>query len=152
MSIGPVEYILIGFPGNNFHGEIAPALARLIENGTVRIIDLVFIGKDPEGNVVTIEFDQLEELAPFAALEGEAGGLVSEEDVAYAGGRARAQLVGPADRVGGHLGDRARRGGLERRRSGARRSQDPPRAGRGGHGRAQRGRLTDDYRKGDLRS
>jgi Family of unknown function (DUF6325) len=84
VSIGPVEYILIGFPGNNFHGEIAPALARLIENGTVRIIDLVFIGKDTEGNVVTIEFDQLEELAPFAALEGEAGGLVSEEDVAYA--------------------------------------------------------------------
>jgi hypothetical protein len=84
VSIGPVEYILIGFPGNNFHGEIAPALARLIENGTVRILDLVFIGKDTEGNVVSIEFDQLEELAPFAALEGEAGGLVTEEDVAYA--------------------------------------------------------------------
>jgi hypothetical protein len=84
VSIGPVEYILIGFPGNNFHGEIAPALARLIKNGTVRIIDLVFIGKDTEGNVVTIEFDQLEELAPFADLEGEAGGLVTEEDVAYA--------------------------------------------------------------------
>jgi hypothetical protein len=84
VSIGPVEYILIGFPGNNFHGEIAPALARLIKNGTVRIIDLVFIGKDSEGNAVTIEFDQLEELAPFAELDGEVGGLISEEDVAYA--------------------------------------------------------------------
>ena len=84
MSIGPVEYILIGFPGNNFHGEIAPALARLIDSGTVRIIDLVFISKDAEGDILTLEFDQLEELAPFAALEGEAGGLVTEEDVAYA--------------------------------------------------------------------
>jgi translation initiation factor IF-2 len=85
VSIGPVEYILLGFPGNNFHGEIAPALARLIENGTVRIIDLVFISKDQDGDVLAIEFDQLEELAPYASLQGEAGGLVSEEDIAYAG-------------------------------------------------------------------
>lgn len=84
MSIGPVEYILIGFPGNHFKGEIAPAIARLIENRTVRIIDLVFIGKDDNGNIAVFEFDQLDELAPFAALQGEAGGLVSDEDVAYA--------------------------------------------------------------------
>lgn len=84
MSIGPVEYILIGFPGNHFKGEIAPAIARLIESRTIRIIDLVFIGKDNDGNVAVFEFDQLDELAPFAALQGEAGGLVSDEDVAYA--------------------------------------------------------------------
>jgi Family of unknown function (DUF6325) len=85
VSIGPVEYILIGFPGNQFKGEIAPALGRLIENGTVRIIDLVFVGKDADGNVTAFEFDQLEELAPFASLHGEAGGLVNDEDIAYAG-------------------------------------------------------------------
>jgi hypothetical protein len=84
MSIGPVEYILISFPGNEFKGEIAPALGRLIGNGTVRIIDLVFVSKDQYGNVTTFEFDQLEELASFAELEGEAGGLISEEDVNYA--------------------------------------------------------------------
>jgi hypothetical protein len=84
VTIGPVEYILIGFPGNKFSGEIAPALGRLIENEIVRIIDLVFIGKDAEGNVTAFEFDQLEEFAPFAALQGEAGGLLSDEDVAYA--------------------------------------------------------------------
>lgn len=61
-----------------------PALARLIDSNTVRIIDLVFIGKDADGNVVMFEFDQLDELAPFAELQGEAGGFVSEEDVAYA--------------------------------------------------------------------
>lgn len=84
MSIGPVEYILISFPGNEFTGEIAPALGRLIENETVRIVDLVFVSKDREGNVTVLEFDQLEELAPFAALQGEAGGLLGDEDVAYA--------------------------------------------------------------------
>jgi hypothetical protein len=84
VSIGPVEYIILGFPGNQFKGEIAPALGRLIENQTVRIIDLVFIGKDSEGNVTAFEFDQLDELAPFAALQGEAGGLLNEEDIAHA--------------------------------------------------------------------
>lgn len=86
MSIGPVEYLLIGFPGNKFTGEIAPALGRLIGNGTVRIIDLVFVSKDAYGNVATFEFDQLEELAPFAKLQGEAGGLLSQNDIDYAAG------------------------------------------------------------------
>jgi Family of unknown function (DUF6325) len=84
VSIGPVEYIIIGFPGNNFKGDIVPALAKLIDSETVRIIDLVFILKDPDGNVTTFEFDQLEELSPYATLQGEVGGLVNQEDIAYA--------------------------------------------------------------------
>jgi Family of unknown function (DUF6325) len=84
MDIGPVEYLVIGFPGNEFKGEIAPALGRLIGSGTVRIIDLVFISKGPQGEVVTFEFDELESLAPFAALDGEAGGLVGPEDIEHA--------------------------------------------------------------------
>ena len=84
MGVGPVEYIILGFPGNHFKNEIVPALAKLIDSGTVRIIDLVFILKDDGGNVTTFEFDQLEELAPFSALEGEVSGLVTQEDIDYA--------------------------------------------------------------------
>ena len=82
MTIGPAEYILIEFPGNRFTGEIVPALGRLIENKTVRIIDLVFINKGADGTATTLEFDQLDELAPFAALDGEAGGVLSKDDIA----------------------------------------------------------------------
>ncbi len=84
MRIGPVEYIIIQFPGGHVQGEIVPALAKLIENETVRIIDLVFVLKDADGKVTTFEFDQLDELAPFATLAGEVGGLVNEEDIEYA--------------------------------------------------------------------
>ncbi len=84
MGIGPVEYIIIGFPGGHFRAEIVPALAKLIENETVRIIDLVFVLKDDDGKVTTYEFDQLDELAPFATLAGEVGGIVNAEDVEYA--------------------------------------------------------------------
>ncbi len=84
MPIGPVEYIIIEFPGNQFHGDIVPAIAKLIENETVRIIDLIFIMKDPDGRVTTYEYDQLDELAPFASLHGELSDLVNQEDVDYA--------------------------------------------------------------------
>jgi len=83
-SIGPVEYIVIGFPDNKFTGEVAPALAKLIESGMIRIIDLTFITKDIDGNVAVLEFDAVEELAAFAGVEGEIGGIISEEDIAHA--------------------------------------------------------------------
>jgi hypothetical protein len=83
MAIGPVEYIIVGFPGNDFTGDIAPALAKLIESKTIRLLDLLFIGKGPDGNVLVIEYDELEELAAFAGLEGEVGGIISDEDVAH---------------------------------------------------------------------
>ena len=46
MTIGPVEYAVFAFPGNRFTGEIAPALAELVDAGTIRIIDIAFVIKD----------------------------------------------------------------------------------------------------------
>jgi len=84
MAIGPVEYILIGFPGNKFNGEIAPELAKLIDGGTIRILDLVFIMKDADGNVEALDFEDHDDVALFHALDGEVGGMISEEDIEYA--------------------------------------------------------------------
>jgi hypothetical protein len=50
--LGPVDYVLVRFPGNRFSGEIAPELANLERNGIIRIIDLVFVVKDKDGVVV----------------------------------------------------------------------------------------------------
>jgi hypothetical protein len=84
MSIGPVEYIILGFPGNNFTGRIVPELAKLIDGGLIRIIDLTFITKDAAGNVGVVEYDAIEELAAFAGLDAEVGGILTDEDVAHA--------------------------------------------------------------------
>jgi hypothetical protein len=43
-EIGPVDYAIVAFPGNRFRGEVAPALADLVESGTIRIIDVTFVG------------------------------------------------------------------------------------------------------------
>jgi Family of unknown function (DUF6325) len=63
---------------------VSRSTSKLIESGTVRIIDLVFVLKDTDGKVTTFEFDQLEELAAFGTLAGEVGGFVNLEDIDYA--------------------------------------------------------------------
>src|SRR5271169_2671743 len=84
MTIGPIEYIIVGFPGNKFTGEIAPELIALVESGTIRILDLIFIGKDADGSVVSFEIDELDTLAGFEGLDADVGGLISPEDIEYA--------------------------------------------------------------------
>ena len=84
MALGPVEYIILGFPGNQFNGEIAPELRKLVESGTIRVLDLVFIMKDADGNVEAVELEDHDDVALFNALEGEVGGLISTEDIEYA--------------------------------------------------------------------
>jgi len=87
MSIGPVEYLIVAFPGNQFKGEIVPALAELVESGTIRIIDLAFVMKDADGAVVTAEMGDLDSdvFKAFDALSPEGLGLLNEEDLAAAG-------------------------------------------------------------------
>jgi hypothetical protein len=84
---GPVDYLIVAFPGNEFRGEIAPALADLVDAGTIRIIDLAFVGKSAEGEVVAFE---LTDLAPeiregFEKAGVEVNGLFNEDDLMAAG-------------------------------------------------------------------
>ena len=84
MSIGPVEYVILGFPDNKFTGQIAPELMKLVDGDLINIIDLTFISKDAEGTVTVVEFDAVEELAAWAGLDAEIGGILTDEDVAHA--------------------------------------------------------------------
>lgn len=86
MPLGPVEYILIAFPGNRFNGQIVPALRELVDGGIIHIIDLLFIKKDAEGNLLVVELENAEddEGAPFGELEGEIDDLLSMEDIELA--------------------------------------------------------------------
>jgi uncharacterized membrane protein len=86
-EIGPVEYMVVDFPGNKFKGEIAPALAELVKSGTVRIIDLAFVAKDGDGNVAAMELEDLESQTgqAFQALEAEIGELVNQDDLMAVG-------------------------------------------------------------------
>jgi uncharacterized membrane protein len=59
VALGPIEMLVVKFPGNKFSGEIIPALGELVENGTVRIVDLLFAVKNKDGEVTVLEFGDL---------------------------------------------------------------------------------------------
>ena len=87
MSVGPIEYLVVAFPGNKFKGEIIPALAELVESNTIRILDLVLILKDEEGNVAAIELADLDpedEAAAMSDISEVDAGLLNEDDIALA--------------------------------------------------------------------
>jgi uncharacterized protein DUF6325 len=83
MGIGPVQYMVVAFPGNKFKGEIAPALEELVQSGTIRIIDLAFVLKDSDGSMTGIELEDVgsDVFQAFESLTAERGGFVSEEDL-----------------------------------------------------------------------
>lgn len=85
-SMGPVEYVVIAFSGNRFKGEIVPAVAELVDNGLVRILDVAFIKKDAAGNTTMFEYDTLDDVLAFgfADVDGEAGGVLNDEDLELA--------------------------------------------------------------------
>ena len=86
-STGSVEIVVIEFPGSKFTGEIAPALAELVNDGIVTIIDLVFVTKDEDGTVASVELADIEEeiANAFDGVDGEVSGLLSDEDLQTAG-------------------------------------------------------------------
>jgi hypothetical protein len=82
-EIGPVEYLAVAFPGNKFTGNITPALKELVDAGTIRIIDLAFVSKDADGNVLAMELEEMDSEAgkAFQTLQHEVGDLVNEADL-----------------------------------------------------------------------
>lgn len=86
-EIGPVEYLIVAFPGNRFNGKIGPALADLVQAGTIRIIDIAFVGKDENGEVDAFEITDLDPEVQEAldSLGAEATGLFNEDDLIAAG-------------------------------------------------------------------
>jgi uncharacterized membrane protein len=85
MSYGPVEYVVLKFPGNQFSGEIAPALHELVNTGTVRIIDLLFAIKDADGTVGVFELNGMGDsvTAIFEPVDATADELLSESDAQH---------------------------------------------------------------------
>jgi len=74
----------IGFPGNEFNGEILPELERLVEANTISIIDGLFLQKGEDGEVKFFELEDVgadEGVARLAALLDQVEGLISDEDV-----------------------------------------------------------------------
>jgi hypothetical protein len=92
MSVGPVEVTVIKFPGNQFKGEIIPELVQLIETGTIRVIDLIFLWTDENGELTVKELEELEDedRSAYDAVVSDKTDLLSADDT-----KEIAELIGP---------------------------------------------------------
>jgi uncharacterized protein DUF6325 len=81
--LGPVDWIVVEFPGSKFNGEIAPALADLVERDLIRVLDLLVLKKDDDGTLEAFELSDLDEseMGEIVSMESELAMLLSEDDV-----------------------------------------------------------------------
>ena len=82
-ELGPIDWIVVEFPGSRFNGEIAPVLADLVNRDLIRILDLLVLKKDSEGTLEAFELGDLDdtELGALRSHEEELAMLLSEDDV-----------------------------------------------------------------------
>jgi hypothetical protein len=82
-ELGPVDWIVVEFPGSKFNGQIAPALLDLVERDLVRVLDLLVLKKDADGSLEAFELSDLDEgeIGGLREYESELAMLLSEEDV-----------------------------------------------------------------------
>jgi len=80
----PVDYLVVEFPAgtSNFTGEIAEEIVRLVDAGTIRVIDMIVIAKEEDGSIDAVEISDTDDLGPLAAVEAGLAGLLAEDDVA----------------------------------------------------------------------
>lgn len=86
-QFGPVDVQVVAFPGSNFTGAIAPALRKVVEKGTINIVDLAFITKGDDGTVAILELSDLStetKLELAEAIEGVLD-LLNDDDLALIG-------------------------------------------------------------------
>jgi uncharacterized membrane protein len=84
MTFGPIDLIALEFPGNRFRGEILPDLFELADKEIIRIIDLVTITKDQDGQVTVRELRELDpgHIEMFNPLKAEVNQMITESDIA----------------------------------------------------------------------
>ena len=82
-EIGPVDYLVVEFPGNKMTGEGLPLLVDLHDRGIIRILDLVFVSKDLDGTVSGLAISDFDAdgTLDLAVFEGVRSGLIGEDDV-----------------------------------------------------------------------
>jgi hypothetical protein len=87
-QMGPIDYLVVEFPGSRMTGEGLPLLVDLVDRGIIRILDLMFVKKDLDGSMKGMAITDLDHdgTLDLAVFEGASSGLLDDDDIADAGG------------------------------------------------------------------
>ena len=82
-ELGPVDYVVVEFPAGaqNFTGEMAAELLKLVDAGTIRVVDVLILDKNEDGSVDVTELSDVEQLGELASVEAELAELLAADDV-----------------------------------------------------------------------
>jgi len=81
-EMGPIDYVVLEWPGRQPSGEVAPLLVDLVDKGIIRILDIAFMVKDEDGTVAAIDLAAADGGgAGFSEFEGASTGLLGDEDL-----------------------------------------------------------------------
>ncbi|MFF1392989.1 DUF6325 family protein [Streptomyces sp. NPDC058287] len=82
-ELGPIDYLVVEFPGNRMTGEGLPLLVDLVDRGLIRILDLTFVRKEEDGSVSGLEIADLtgDGELDLAVFEGASSGLLGQDDI-----------------------------------------------------------------------
>ncbi len=82
-ELGPIDYVVVEFPAGakNFTGEMAAELLKLVDAGTIRIVDVLILDKNEDGSVDATELSDIEQLGELEAIEAELAELLAADDV-----------------------------------------------------------------------
>ena len=81
-EMGPIDYVVLEWPGRQPRGEVAPMIIDLVDRGLIRVLDVALMFKGEDGSVAAIDLAELEgEGAQFNDFEGASSGLLSQEDL-----------------------------------------------------------------------
>jgi hypothetical protein len=94
-EMGPIDYVVLEWPHDLTPTGLADHIVALVDRGIIRVLDIAFIAKDTDGNVIALDVSEDEAYAPF---EGASSGILADEDLEDAGealepGTAAAVLV-----------------------------------------------------------
>lgn len=110
-----VQYVVVVVPNQGALATVVPAVAELVQTGEIRILDIVVLERDREGAVTVLEFEAVESMADLRDVEGEFGGMLSDNDIALASQALRPGTTGivlvTEDRWAASLSAAARRAG-----------------------------------------
>jgi len=80
-ELGPIDYIILEWPGRQPNGEIAPLILDLVDRGIIRILDVAFLAKDEDGTITALEVTGLPQDNPFIAFDGASSRMLDQHDL-----------------------------------------------------------------------
>ena len=87
LEMGPIDYVVLEWPGRQPKGDAVPLIIDLVERGIIRVLDIALMVKGDDGSVAAIDLGELDDDSGFASFDGASTGLISQEDLEEAARR-----------------------------------------------------------------